>query len=1383
MRHYTDYFTVDITQSPLMTREEINLTPDRWLDFYPHKTFVDICQTLLSILRTGSKSLWITGNLGTGKTNSALVLEKLFMDDESRVRSWLGRYANTEFADWETLAGELFARRSEGTLVVYDYNASSVGADHGLLVRLEKGVIAALKERNLSVPAMSNHERLLDRVKREGAHFFETRDRIQSRLAYLDQGFTDVEQLERELNNTEASSKLIADIETVLHEDSIYLNFDVPMFRKWIKEALSVNNLRNIVYIFDEFHLFIEANKEKLKTFEDIAESPGASHFFLIPVTHLDLTAYVAEKSETTKRANDRFHFRKIEMPNDTAFRLARHAIVDRKEKDIAAEWKKEKGDLWDCVSYVISKFNRPDDPARELFEGILPIHPMAAFLLKHLCEGAKSNQRSFFEYLKGSVDGTEFQDFIRAGGPKVPGKQFLTPDYLWHFFIDRSDLGIDQEIINIGLLYKQTCQRAFRNQTDDAPELRVLKTVLLFCLMDKLAPRGHERLCPTVENVELAFKGDGTIPDPVAVIDNLARNHCFSVVNGNISLFSMTDVKPEEVEQYRGKFHELLHEKLEAELESHTKNDRQLFPAGRFEIRVSDAGHTTLTNISAPTRDKYSKSLAKDDGSVCLWFVTAKDSEDALLAPEKIKSLLMQLRDHRILMLTFPQLTFCHSNANLWNEYIRQYAQYMTENDSTAKSQIHSGLDRIEREWFDALERNQTIIRIHRIKNEQVEVSDIVWSGFKDFLSRYVRESLPCGVDDIGFRTEFFGNKSLKAYARAGLSMVGTPGPITALVETMKKKGFTGTKDWFAQNPDHSLGRIHALFKKKSSNTLDRGEPMSVRKVFIELQRAPYGLRYNALSAFVLGYCLSDILEKDYQWTNGQISKPLDLDTLAEIIEAAVKGESKNEKLICRLSKEERKFIEKAPLMFGIKPLPDATVPTVLGQIQDAVEKKSAKVPLWMLPEYIHTTDEPRVSILELFVHSVCTAISTSSKGKEGERSNAVKDAGKLIRDEQEIVEAFAGYFKTENFLCAFEIYVDREFPQLTDLAKSVGDVSHRYCEAIREKFREAAGWLWNQADISKEAEDVLCEYEIIRLAGKMCGYTDFAEYKSVIASMQDAVTVRNHLPRQMIEKVRPVLSDFLAAIQTEYSPQKILAALQSSTSLIRDLFFDPSQAETLYILHSCVEDIGISNEDLLFLLGEMVGGFHLEEGAFLSQFRKKTEGFAKNSAALSIKNEWKRISDSEKPSDWAMSNGLPARYVFHGHVEGVELLNAVEHPENFAAGRLGQLLEIMKEIDEVRISECQTAFMTDYISPRYRKFQINLASLLNYLKGKFGQQPNHWPIHPDISDFIKGQYKDAIAPQIKEKLRSKSAEELKQRLLQLSEDHPDLGLLFWED
>ena len=55
--------------------------------------------------------------------------------------------------------------------------------------------------------------------------------------------------------------------------------------------------------------------------------------------------------------------------------------------------------------------------------------------------------------------------------------------------------------------------------------------------------------------------------------------------------------------------------------------------------------------------------------------------------------------------------------------------------------------------------------------------------------------------------------------------------------------------------------------------------------------------------------------------------------------------------------------------------------------------------------------------------------------------------------------------------------------------------------------------------------------------------------------------------------------------------------------------------------------------------------------------------------------------------------------------------------------------------------------------------------------------------PVRLDVSEFIKGQYKGAIAPQIREKIKNKNAEELKNRLLQLAEEHPELGLLFWEE
>ena len=175
MRHYSDYFHVKEDYCPNMTREEINQTPERWLDFCPHPEFEEICNTILSVLSSGAKSVWITGNFGTGKSNASLVIQKLFMDDEKRVRQWFEQ-EKQGFSDQENLKKTLFARRADGTLVVYDFNASGVGANSGLLVRLEKGIIAALHEHGMTVPAMSNLEILIDRVRREGENFFKTRD-------------------------------------------------------------------------------------------------------------------------------------------------------------------------------------------------------------------------------------------------------------------------------------------------------------------------------------------------------------------------------------------------------------------------------------------------------------------------------------------------------------------------------------------------------------------------------------------------------------------------------------------------------------------------------------------------------------------------------------------------------------------------------------------------------------------------------------------------------------------------------------------------------------------------------------------------------------------------------------------------------------------------------------------------------------------------------------------------------------------------------------------------------------------------------------------------------------------------------------------------------
>lgn len=1384
MRHYSDFFKVDDEYRPMMTREEINKSPDRWLDFYPHTDFETICKTLLSVLTSGAKSVWITGNLGTGKSNAALVIQKLFMDDEPRVRTWFAQNATNGLSDRESLEQSLFNRRQEGTLVVYDYNADNIPQGNGLLVRLQKGIISALNERNMAIPAMSNMDSIIERIEREGEHFFKTRDKIQSQLAFLIPSINTTSKLVNALRS-ETSSRILSDVERVLREDSIYLSFDVPMFRKWLKAILEANNFKRIVYLFDEFQPFIEAHSEQLKTFEDVTESPGVNHFFLVPITHMQLTAYMAEGSKNYLRANDRFYFCNLQMPNDTAFYLARRAINDLPE--FAAEWKDAKDELWDSVRNIIDKFNGNDDPKRERFYDILPIHPMAAFLLKHLSEQAKSNQRSFFEYLKGGVDDTSFQDFIRDGGPGVPNKQYLTVDYLWNFFLgNRKELGVDNEIKNIAAFYKQTKERVFQNQTDDAPELRVLKAVLLFCLLDKLAPGGHDRLKPTVENIEMSFKGDGTIADPVGIIEDLEKKHCFSIANGNISLFSISTVKQEDIEKYRDQFHELLHKTVETKLEEHTKSYRQ-YSSGRFDIRVSDASHTTLTNINQATRDRYTANINKDDGSVCLWFVVAKDHDETLAIPQKIDSILSQLNDHRILMFTFPHLSFCHKNKNLWTEYIRQYAQYMTENNTTAKTQIRTALDILENDWIKELQKNDAVIRVHQYKNGSIETSDTSWNQFKELITNYVRKTMKYNVDYLGFSTPHFGNSSLQAYAKAGITFKGSAGPIANLVNTLKKNGVSDDPDWFSQNPDHPLGAIHALFEKKFANTVGRGGQQSIRVIYIELKRAPYGLRYNALSAFVLGYCLRDILSKNYRWTNGQISNELDIDTLAEIIETVVKDDGANrignkEKEICRLSKAEKEFIKKVPVMFGATPIPNATIESVLSQIQSRVEAESTKVPLWVLPEYVYSVNAPKADRIKSVLNDICIAFTTSSKGKVDDRVNAVNDVGDIILDDPDIVSETAEYIKRENFVHAFEIYVDKVNPQLSVLAKQIGDRSHGYCRSILDRCQETAGWLWKQADISREIDDMLCEYEIISLAKPLCGYSEFTEYKSVLSALKIAVTETNHLPKQLIEAFRPMLTNFLSAMQGGGSAQDIKLTLQQSFIDIQRLFFDHTKAESLTILKSKLTNVDIEDADLLSLLNEMTGGFSLDENTFLTNIRIKIEEFAKQSVVLKIKSEWTRISGTATPMEWAMNNRMPARYIFGGIPDTFELLKAIQQPETFAAAKLAEILETLKSLKAVGIQDCQTALKSDVIPAKYKRFEISLAPLLEYLHSKFGNQPNNWPTHPNIDDFITSQYKGAIAPKIKENISSRSAEELKRKLLELADENPELGLLFWE-
>jgi hypothetical protein len=229
-----------------MTREAINETPETWLDFYPHTKYVEFLNTLISAINGGAKSIWLTGNYGTGKSNAALVTQKLFMDDEQRVCRWFDE-CKAAISDGAALLENLLDRRSEGTLVVYDYNAAGVGANEDFLVRLEKGIGEALRDGGYVEPPGANLDAIIQRLREEDRLFFVARDEMQSDLTYLTADINTIEQLVDELQKPhrqdDTPTDLLGDAQKVLHKRSIYLDVRVPTFKKWISDILVVNNL------------------------------------------------------------------------------------------------------------------------------------------------------------------------------------------------------------------------------------------------------------------------------------------------------------------------------------------------------------------------------------------------------------------------------------------------------------------------------------------------------------------------------------------------------------------------------------------------------------------------------------------------------------------------------------------------------------------------------------------------------------------------------------------------------------------------------------------------------------------------------------------------------------------------------------------------------------------------------------------------------------------------------------------------------------------------------------------------------------------------------------------------------------------------------------
>ena len=1384
MALYKDYFGIRPDYVPCMTLADINKAPETWLGFYPHESFVEILRELFKSVEGGNKTLWITGAYGTGKSFASLVLQKLFMDDEMRVLKWLD-LRSTQIP--EPVRKGLLSRRREKTLIVYDVNSDGVDAKNQFLMRLQRGITKALESGGHMIPLQGKLDEFIERIRQDEPYFFAKRDSMQSYLAHLNSGIKTADALEKKLRDANLEAGLVSDAMRVMEARCIYLGFNAEDFLDWVDEALRANGISKLVYIWDEFSAFMERNRSELKTLEQLAEAAQQGRFYFVPVTHTEISSYVSTGSESAKKANNRFTFKQLDLPNETALKLAADAFVVKSEK--SAEWIQERDVLWHSVKGVVENYmliNKANIETAD-FKGVLPIHPMAAFLLKHLSVAIGSNQRSMFEFLNGE----EFKAFIEIGGLDVSGHQLLTVDHLWRYFIERDELGTKQVV--------QEARAEFnRREKELQPdEQRVFKAVLLFGLIELLQGTTHPLLNTSEENIKRSFEGDGALTGVNSILRNLEQKHCFTIVNGRCERFrDRSDSKDIEAkkEALEGKFSDLVLKDTESELAKHLKGVNYGL---RFDVRATSIGSLSVSSIAK--RESFN-----DNGNrVLVQFILARDEQEQLRIPDKAKELSKQFKDHRMLFVTLPEVSFCRDNAKAWNEFVENSARLALASDSASKRVFETQVNNAMATWHSKVTGTAKLIVYKPNKNGEPYAEEVSWGQLKkDWLTSYAKQSFLAYTDDLcGFNiSAFAAPNALQSWALAGMEFnkFAKPGAWKTVVVNWQKNGVAGEEDWFCENPNHPLTQLRDKCKAWQDNTVGAGNNCSIRKLYIDLQRPPFGLLGVPHSAFVLGFVLKTWLtgQRKLQWTDGVTSKALDAATLAEIIEAVVKNdgnnEIKNEKLICRLSKEEKAFIEQSSLIFGSIPLADRTVEATLNAIGARLEQISQRVPLWVLPAHIHAQADPFAEEMGRVIDALCAANSISSKGDIETRGNKIKEIGEILLSKPGLAEAMSNYMAPVVFEEAFQRYIDCTKPELKAVVEFMGGPAHTYCGAIKKRFAAASGWLWKRDDAESELEAVyrqtLCAKHIRELTASV-GYLNFED---ALNRIRKAVLIDNKVPTDYWSKKHPSLQRFFELLNMQSLCGDDVKAfeeiLEQQFGIIRELFFDGANKQQLGAMGEIFGDLWpkrVAESQTLYDRFP-TDSAQADEQSFKSKGCSRIDKYNQTLLSNLVLSLWRERTDTVSPAEWSCSYMLPAEFVLSVD-DAKSIVDAIANPGGVSTERLQSVCDqLQKEGVFLDAASAGRKFLIRVLRTRYQRIGFSVSELTDWLYRKLGNTPDRWlmdeRLHEEVEEFVKQGYNTHVRKKAAEKVNGLSDAEAKLLLLKLVDQIPAAGLSVME-
>lgn len=1235
-----------------------------------------------------TKSIWVEGTYGTGKSHASLTVKCLLEASDEEVRAYFADYGLSE-----DLCNKFLAARSEemnGKLVVvHRIGSSNIKNDDDLVWAVQDSISQAMANAGVENKAAGTlKDALLAWINDKPAN----KNYLASLIAEVPAMFggMNLELIMAMLqSDDEKSIEALMEKLIILCRDNhiLAMNMDTEKLAAWIRDVVNVNGLGAIVFIWDEFSEYFKNCQNSLTGFQTLVEVSETSPFYFVIVTH-ESDGIIANASDRSKISNrfiePRVH---IELPDNMAFQLMAQAMKQTDDPMMLKEWQGVKTALNGRLGSVRAKITAGAKKhakggsktilSDEDLQRIVPLHPYAALMLKHISRVFTASQRSMFDFIVardpdegGKADDNTlacraFKWFINHHNAMPSSANLMTVDMLWDFFNAKAGGNMNPDALEILNNY-DTLNSEFHLSPD---EQRVLKTVLL---MNAICTRVQEAdmLVPTYENIDLAFLGTGW---PTGKAMNIAKAMVHRAAPLQPVLFEepMQDGTMRVIPKATGGVDiEAIKKQIRTQLTT-----KDLVEGAGFAqlLRVPDSltGHFTTTIVYVNPRSvttftnsiKDAKSRAQsnpDRFELCI--LLALTDEERTEAGRQIQVSLRDGIPENLLLLdatTNPFTTYLET-------YItnKAYAEYYAKSDKRQSAQFAAYATKNIASWKEQVSAGEFRLYDMAHKNGQMRMGFVAMG---EVLRELNRSKYPFGIEQYNVNPTMFTRSAMGQGAECGLTETEkgafTSGnPTTKLSTALKDAWKVDGKYWEdASKQGLVIVQLKQEVEKIIAAGFDSNGRVNVIDIFTALMEKPYGMTPSNLSAFVFGFLLKEYANDQYFWSNGT-TRPMNIDLMKGAIKNALdqittpKAGYRTEAIVT-MSEELRLFLQGTASIFHENSERCGSVDAACGVVRLGMKK--LEFPIWVLKSLLDTENvQTDTSVIAEVLDKYLGIANIRNYAQSTTESDLAKEIGERFKEFPYLVADLEMLLVSQKCREAMRRYLDEyRGGELPALAVAIKD-SGAYVSEVKKKFNaDEANWVWSSDTANSKIDEVIIEYSIVAESNMIVGQS--SSLAGCVRSWRDRVNNFRISLEAMSTEVADLkeLLDILYVLRQskdagipEMKKKRFLELLQTQKNEFLYLY---SHQEEMFkkIAQGWLSEL--SDEDISDLFAEKMdtGVFCDASDKYFTSVEAKVSAYLDEQRSKRLTKMWREKTSTQNPAEWSRIYSTPILCMFDDH------------------------------------------------------------------------------------------------------------------------------------